>query len=136
MSETNIYLLGSLQIRVTEANANRVQIEFCHQEQVGPDLYSDNVYDYGFTWDADISNGAVIWGEMLDDEVCMHDSVGSDWSISRSEIAEALEAMIAEFDDGDMGIETDSLHHFSGFKACGVMTEILDGLIACDPTRS
>ena len=86
--------------------------------------------------------GAVVWGDLYqtspdsDYQVAFNGSVGHDWSISRSEIAEALERMIEEFDDGDMGIETDSLHHFSGFKACGVMTEILDGLIACDPTRS
>ena len=129
MSDINIYLLGSLIVNVREVTDTTVVIRF--QDNNGTD-----VLDYGMTWDADISNGAVIWGEMLGDEVCMHDSVGHDWSISRSEIAEALEAMIAEFDDGDMGIETDSLHHFSGFKACGVMTEILDGLIACDPTRS
>jgi hypothetical protein len=129
MSNVNIYLLGSLIVYVREVTDTSVTIRF--QDNDGTE-----VLDYGFTWDADIDNGAVIWGEMLDGEVCMHDSVGHDWSISRSEIAEALERMIEEFDDGDMGIETDSLHHFSGFKACGVMTEILDGLIACDPTRS
>jgi len=125
MSNINIYVLGSLIVYVREVTDTTVAIRF--QDNDGTE-----VLDYGFTWDADISNGAVIWGEMLDGEVCMHDSVGHDWSISRSEIAEALEAMIAEFDDGDMGIETDSLHHFSGFKACGVMTEILDALTSMD----
>lgn len=122
---TNIYLLGSLIVNVREVTDTKVVVRFS-------DNNGTDVLDYGFTWDADIDNGAVIWGEMLGDEVCMHDSVGHDWSVSRSEIAEALERMIEEFDDGEMGIETDSLHHFSGFKACGVMTEIIDALTSMD----
>ena len=126
MSNINIYVLGELMVHVREVTDTTVVIRFS-------DTHSGmETLDYGMTWDADIDNGAVIWGEMLGDEVCMHDSVGHDWSISRSEIAEALERMIEEFDDGEMGIETDSLHHFSGFKACGVMTEILDALTSMD----
>ena len=129
-----IYILGSLQARITEITAFQIQIEFCHQEQIGDTgLYSDTVYDYGMKWDRDIDNGAVIWGEMLGDEVCMHDSIGRDWSISRAEIAEAVSKMIEEFDDGDMGIETDSLFYSSGFKACGLLDEIIDALTKMDP---
>ena len=131
---TNIHLLGQLQVNVLAITDDAVHIRFFRSL----DHSGVEFWDYGLKWDADIDNGAVIWGDLYqtspgsDHQVAFNDSVGHDWSISRAEIAEAVSKMIEEFDDGDMGIDTDSLFHSSGFKACGVLNEIIEALTSMD----
>ena len=131
---TNIYLLGSLQVNVLAVTKDAVHIRFFRSL----DHSGVEFWDYGMKWDRDIDNGAVVWGDLYqvsagsDYQVAFNDSVGSDWSISRAEVAAAVSKMIEEFDDGDMDIETDSLFHSSGFKACGVLDEIIEALTKMD----
>ena len=127
-----IYHLGQLQVNVLAVTKDAVHIRFLYSHR------GVEMFDYGFKWDADIDNGAVIWGDLYqtspgsDYQVAFNDSVGSDWSISRAEVAEAVSKMIDEFDDGEMAINTDSLFHSSGFKACGVLDEIIEALTSMD----
>ena len=132
---TNIHLLGQLQVNVLAITEDAVHIRFFLSDprdtsKRGP---RGQFWDYGFQWDADIDNGAVIFGDLYKGygynfEVAFNDSCGSDWSISRAEIGEAVSKMIEEFDDGEMGIDTDSLFESSGFKACGLLNEIIEAL--------
>jgi hypothetical protein len=129
---TNIHLLGQLQVNVLAVTNDAVHIRFMYANQ------RIEMFDYGFKWDGDIDNGAVIWGDLYqtspgsDYQVAFNDSIGSDWSISRNEVAMAVSAMIHEFDDGEMGIDTDPLYESSGFKACGLLDEIIEALTKMD----
>ena len=85
--------------------------------------------DYGFQWDSDISNGAVIFGEEYEEnKVAMHDSVGCDFSISRGEVATALQTCIDEFTDGD-DIAPSPLHECNGFKVSGLVMDLLNAIM-------
>ena len=83
---TNIYLLGSLQVNVLAVTKDAVHIRFFRSL----DHSGVEFWDYGFKWDRDIDNGAVVWGDLYqvsagsDYQVAFNDSVGSDWSISLS----------------------------------------------------
>lgn len=129
---TNIYHLGQLQVNVLAVTKDAVHIRFLYANQ------RVEMFDYGFKWDGDIDNGAVIYGDLYqtspgsDYQVAFNDSIGSDWSISRHEVAMALSDMIHEFDDGEMGIDTDPLYESNGFKACGVLNEIIEALTSMD----
>lgn len=92
-----------------------------------------NTFTYALFWDADIDDGALVYGGYHEEVFGMDGTVGSDLSVSRAELAEALEEMIRDFDECvDDECDCSSLHEFSGFRANRCMAPLIEAVTAID----
>jgi hypothetical protein len=93
-----------------------------------------NTYTYSLYWDADIDDGALIYGGYHEGVFGFDGSVGCDLGVSRAHLAEAIEECVRDFDElvDDEECDCSSLHEFSGFKCNPCLIPLMDAVTAMD----